>query len=1059
MTTLRRGRSSADGDSVLSRAGENRVITAVFYDIVGSTELLSALDPEDFRDTQQAVHAAAARVIRSHGGYLGHIQGDGGYAYFGYPTAQENAIEQAIAAALSIIDACGGISAPGGKIKLAIRVGVATDEAIVGGEPPDGIDELDQIVGRAPALAARLQSVAEANSVIVNRRAWIGARNHFTCQPVSLPPLKGFGDVNTGYRITGRRQIEKRFSALRTSSGALLGRDAELNLARHCWREAKAGRGGVLVIDGEPGIGKSRLLAELWEEARADGADVRHFQCVRQSRLISLHPLFERFIRDDAGGSVTRRSLDYRRVIRALKRIGVADSGDRDALALLIGVSAPELEYLQDTAHERLYHDAIRAIERTVQGWAVTQPQLLALEDAQWADPSTLDLLVSMVAWLTDHPILLVVTTRSTEILDWLGETGVVRLALSRVGREATKAIARQTFEAYAVVVDSAEVYQAISDRSDGIPLFIEELACLLVDEASKDGRLEDHWSATLQRSASAGLADILAARIDALGPDKPVATAAAVIGRAFSGPLLVALCAPAIDAKSVEAAVLHMLQAGIVRRSRLSGAVGYLFRHALIQDAAHGLLLRRQQRDLHRRIVDLLGDNPDLAPWISLPALADHAERAEDFERAVRLLIPAGEQASARSAIHEARRLLDRGLELADRISDDEARAVATLSIISALGPVLTSLEGTASSRAQGLYERGVELCRPRPPGERARWFPIYWGWWYTGGDFAEQRRRAAVAVSDLQDVDDDEVRLQARHCLWAIDFNIGDHRACIRSIEAGLAVYRADVALRQRTLYGGHDARVCGLGQKGLSLWLTGRAREGEASVLASVAWAEEIGHVPSLAHALDICAMFAKYAANLDLLAATTKRMRALAEENGLTSLAAKCQLFDGWGTACRGDPREGRRMMQAGLAIQREIGTREDFPVYSEMLAEVCGLANMAADGLECVAEAIAEAERTGHRYWLAELHRRRALLHHAASAPVIETIGDLEHALAVATEQSARALALRALATLAEVDETAFGRVGGRAAFERLVTAMEPTEEVRSLAAGSRAFER
>jgi predicted ATPase len=339
---------------------------------------------------------------------------------------------------------------------------------------------------------------------------------------------------------------------------------------------------------------------------------------------------------------------------------------------------------------------------------------------------------------------------------------------------------------------------------------------------------------------------------------------------------------------------------------------------------------------------------------------------------------------------------------------------------MLATLGPILTSTLGTKSAEACRLYERAVRIARRRPAGEQAEWFPVYWGWWYTGSDFGVQRARAAEIMSDLGDVDDPDVRLQVYHCVWAIDFNTGHHDSCVAAVDDGLRLYRPETAREGLALYSGHDAKVCGLGQKGLSLWLKGFPSQAVNLINESVNWALELEHVGSLAHAYDIAAMLHCYRRDHDSLRRIVDAMRELADGHALPLLRAKADIFDGWTMALLGNPDDGRKTVENGLAIQEDIGTREDFPVYAEMLSQILKMSFDLPSARDLLGKAIEEAERTGHLYWLPELYRRRALIVAEIGDSRKEVVALLKSSLRLALDQNALTLFLRAFTSALEL---------------------------------------
>jgi predicted ATPase len=509
-------------------------------------------------------------------------------------------------------------------------------------------------------------------------------------------------------------------------------------------------------------------------------------------------------------------------------------------------------------------------------------------------------------------------------------------------------------------------------------------------------------------------LEKVLSARLEPLGPAKDVAAAAAVVGIRFNLALLREIV-PELDKEHLVDALDRLSEAGLLARTKSSEDGIYAFRHALIQETVYNSILGTTRRALHKRLFAALERNKEIATWMGIDALANHAERGGLIEEAIGHFVAAGKESSARSAMAEARHLLERALRLCEGLGESTQRDALELSTLSALGPVLTSTEGPGSHLARKLYEDGVEIARRRPVSERAAWFPIYWGWWFTSPDV--DNKRAQAILEELKDVEDPEVQLQIRHCIWAIDFYLARHESCITAVEAGMALYGASRGSESLALYGGHDARVCGLSHRGLSLWFTGKGTSALRSVSDARAWAEQIGHVGSIAHALYNEAMLHCYRRDFDALRSVIADIRRLVRDNSLRSLAAAIEIFEGWAEGNSGRVDQGRAMIERGLATHAELQTPEDYPVYCDMLAELMARTRDFDAGLQLLSSAETEAEKSGHRYWLAELHHRRARLLYEQGAPENEVSAALVKSLEISCEQNAVALMLGAYHTL------------------------------------------
>lgn len=988
------------GKGDLASAGERRQVTALCYDLVQSTDLMRRLDLEDYQDLMTAFHALAAEAVTRNRGVVADTYGDGGMAIFASPTDPKDTASLAVEAGLALIEACQKRAPGRPAMPLEVRVGIATSMAIIAQAPPGkGSLVPEKVTGVAPALAARLQTVARPNTVVVSQLTRQLAGRSFSFRFLGKQTLKGFEPESAWQALRHKLQLD-RFFAFGKLRARIVGRDREFAQAVACWEKAVSGRGNVLLVEGEAGIGKSRLLHEIRKASRPTRRRLLLFQCAPGGVHETLHPLLQALTQN--AGQAGRR-VTAARVEALFRRQGIAEREVTGLFSYLLGAEDAGDQGLKGASPEALRDKVVEAAEHCLATLAAQGPLLIAIEDAHWIDPTSSMILAALARRVQNHPILLIVTSRKFDPALRPGNGATSLIALSALDREATRQALEQSWPEAARLLP-ATLLEPIHDLTNGNPLFVEELSQWM---SENQGTVAETLSRGATMARGAALESILTARLANLGPASDIARYAAVAGRDVDFSLLCGIL-PDVDAVAILDALKALGDAGILLRNRIPGYPSYSFRHALIQDTIYNSLLRKTRQAVHGRIFHLVADNRDLAPWIGSSALADHAERAGLIEEAVAAYVEAGKESSAHSALAEARQILDHALDLLDA-APEETRDQLKLAVIAALCPVLTGIEGSKSPRASGLYEEGVAIAKRQPAENQAKLFPVYWGWWFTSPDFAAQRERAQVALADLKDVEDAEVQLQARHCVWAIDFNLGHHESCIGAVDTGMAIYEAGGGGQSFTLFGGHDAKVCGLGQRGLSLWLSGHGRRALESVTQSLAWAEATTHLGSIAHAYDIAAMLERYRRDFDALTAIIGRMRRLTGKHDLPPLAAKATIFEGWCLGVVSDPAAGRALMEQGLAVHARIETPEDLPVYSDMLAELLGRTGEIEAGLAQVAAAVAEGERSGHRYWLAELHHRKLRLLAQSGAPVPALVAAAEEGLRIAREQKALAL--------------------------------------------------
>lgn len=984
--------------------GERREVTALFYDLVGSTELLTHTDLEDFETLISAFQKRVVRIVRTYGGSISDTQGDGGLALFGYPIPSEDSATTAIHAGLEIVQACKRLAAETGLAELHVRVGISTSEVVVQDLTADAEPK---VTGLAPALAARLQQLAPADTVVVTRRTQELARADFVFQFLGPRTIKGFGEEQEVWAVKRRIIGATRFPTSGKFGMLMVNREAELQLAHDLWQQAQAGAGRVLIISGDAGIGKSRLLYDVLRNVHAENTRTVVLQCFPRGTETALSPLIE-LVRAAAIPPDESGELTYQRLAALLRREGLSDENAIAAIAFAVGVDAPSRFLVGSEKPEQIRDRIYEAVVRFLENWLRSAALIVAVEDLQWIDPTSSQLLCSLIDWARDKPVFIILTTREQLKLKSTGPH-VREARLDPLPENLAAELVTNLWPEIDVSTLPPETLSLIYQRASGVPLFLEELAQWVEDKAGSDvGDLLKMLSNTRILSFQ----NVLSARLGSLGPAKAVAQAAAVIGIRFDEQTL-SVMLPDLERDRLSSYLADLVNANILVRADRAMPQNYLFRHSLIQETIYGALLRKTRASLHQKAFKAARNG---LVQMSNALMATHAERAGMLDEAVECFISAGKESFARSAVMEAKQLLERALgQLRDAPRSDK-RERLELSALAALGPILTSTEGTKSPAACALYERAVQIARRRPATEQVDWFPIYWGWWYTGADFGIQRERAAMVMSDLSSVDDPEVRLQVQHCIWAIDFNTGRHDTCVKAVDTGLALYEMGSGHESLTLYGGHDPRVCGLGQKGLSLWFKGYPEQALHSVDMALAWAKEIDHVGSISHALDIAAMLNRYRCDYGALRRTTLEMRRLAAEHSLPLLAAKAEIFDGWRMARLGDPAGGRVIAEKGLAIQRQIGTREDFPVYAEMLAQILMGDQEPELALRFLDEAVDETKRTLHLYWLSELYRREAIVKAVLGRDEREIAELVNAALQTAIDQNATALFLKAFKT-------------------------------------------
>jgi len=1010
----KQGRSASitTGDSRSSEIhGERRVVTALCYDLVGSTNLFNLMDLEDYQDLLAAFLQAARQSITAHSGVIRVEAGDGGVALFPIELGPRDAASAAIRAGLGIVEACQRLARDLKRDDMQVRVGVATSVALIReAQLQNWIHE--PVTGAALALATRLEAAAQPNTVLVSdeTRNLAGRSHAFVSEGTRL--LKGFSEPESVWRAIGHKREVDRFHAFGRLDGTFIGRVHELERIGQAWTAAAEGKGRILVITGEAGIGKSRMLRQVRRMIHAEPARSLLFQCLPGGVRSTLHPLLNSFPQrrsETADGG--RLTVDM--VAAQFARQGIRDPEVIDIFSYLLGADGRN-EALSGSSPKVIQQRARQALSKALSVICEETPLVIAVEDIHWIDPTSEHLLHEVARLVPTLPVLLIVTCRPGSEAGMFDADAAEHISLGPLDRDETRLAiaARWPTDRQDALPQLFEVTERISG---GVPLFIEEICQWASEITSRDAMSVPPNTSRSHVSAFEGILDL---RLEHLGPARDVARAGAVVGDRFTIPLLRALL-PDTSRKSLVHAAETLCETGFLTRVRAHGDVAYGFRHALIQETIYNGLLKTQRQLLHRRLFTAANSNRPVVNWLDAGALAQHAESAGLREHAIALFIKAGKELARRSAMVEARHHFERALALCESVPGGAADGLY-LSVLTELGPLLTATVGPNSAPARILYEKGVEVARRQAKEDQPKWFPVYWGWWLTGQNFMEMRSRAREVQVMLSGIADREIELQVNHSIWAIEFNVGRQEDAQKAIRAGLALYDNEAAKASRNVFGGHDAKVCGLGQLALSLWLTGQTEASSKALADMVAFADSIAHMPSKAHSLDTEAVSAFYRNDHARLIEISSRMGDFAKKHELQSLSALAMLFRGWATAHVENLSRGHEMFRTGLALLKELGAVADLPIYLYMHATMLGHARKYQAAIDVATDAIREARATGHGYWLAELHRRRALLLSSAKAEKTALLSDLRIAVAIAEEQGAVALLHRTQRSLKEL---------------------------------------
>jgi class 3 adenylate cyclase/predicted ATPase len=1008
---------------------ERRQLTVWFCDLVGSTELASRLDPEDMGALMRAYHAACKEMVGRWEGHVAKLMGDGVLAYFGYPHAHEDDAERAARAGLDLVHSVAGISAAGHP--LAARVGIATGLVMVGELVGEGAAQEQTVVGETPNLAARLQAMAEPGSVVIAAATQRLLGGLFVFDDLGPQNLKGFRDPVEAFRIVADSDAASRFEALHGRHlTPLVGREHELGLLLERFERAKEGEGQVVLLSGEPGIGKSRIVRALRARLENEPSTTVTHHCSSYHTNSALHPvirMLERaagFTRDDPAEAKLGK-------LEALLAQGTDDPGPAVPLvAALLGLPASGRDLRITWTPQEQKQRTFEVLLDQVAGLARRQPLLLIYEDVHWLDPTTLELLDLLVDRTQRLPALVLMTFRPEFRPPWTGRAHVTQLSLSRlVRRHGTAMVARVTGGKPL----PPEVLTQILERTDGVPLFVEEVTKAVLES----GLLEDRGDryelagALPPLAIPSSLQDSLMARLDRLAPVKEIAQIGAVIGREFSHELLAAVADRSEE--QLGAALDRLVASELVFRRGDPPAATYSFKHALVQDTAYRSLLKSRRQQLHARIATSLEERFPDAVLGEPEVLARHYTEAGLVPQAISYWLSAGRKAAESSADREASAHLKKGLELVEQVADRPEVASRELDLCIALGPVLMNLKGSAAPEVGEVYRRAQELCGEIGRAEQA--FPVLWGLWFnrhTSGQLRIARKLASDLIEVAEALPETVFPLQGRHAAWTTHSALGEFAVAQRHIERGLEVYDPDRHPSSAFVYGGHDAGVCGYSSGALNAWALGRHDRALHLGQESVALAERLGHPFSLAHALCYRAILHQLRGEPEAVAEHVDRLSAHCARHELRIWARNAEILAGWTMLVNGEAEEGLRQFREALEARRATRVTHRQPYYLALLAEALGSAGQPEPAIDAVTEAVELTNSTEDRRWEALVHRVRGdLLLTAQPRNEADAEAALRRAIDVARGQEAKSLELRAATSLARLLAAQGDRRGAR----------------------------
>jgi class 3 adenylate cyclase/predicted ATPase len=996
-----------------SSSAERRQLTVMFCDLVGSTELAARLDPEDLLEVISAYHRAVTEIVSGFDGFVAKYMGDGVPVYFGYPRAHEDDAERAVRAGLGLIDAVSRLDVK--STKLQTRVGIATGLVVVGDLIGSGSAQEPSVVGDTPNLAARLQGLAEPDAVVITAGTRRLVGDLFEYRDLGAVEVKGIAAPVPAWQVLRSSAIESRFEALRGSVlSRLVGRDDEIDLLLRRWARAKAGDGQVVLVSGESGIGKSRIAAALEEQLHTElHLRLRYF-CSPYHQDSALFPFIDQlgrasgFARDDTPAAKLNK-------LEGLLARAAPPEEDVAFLADLLSLPASERHPLPDLSPQRKKELTLEALIRQLEGLARQQPVVMVFEDTHWIDPTSRELLDLAIERIRSLPVLLIVTFRPEFQPPWIGQAQVTMLALNRLDRRDRTALLEQLAGCKTL---PDEVVSQIVDRADGVPLFVEELTKSVLESGLLREEVDRYVldRALPPAAIPTTLQASLLARLDRLASVRLVAQIGAAIGREFSYELLRAVSHVPED--ELQASLARLVSSELVFQRGTPPDAVYAFKHALVRDAAHGSLLRNARQQLHAQIAKVLETHSPEMMNIQPELLAQHYAEAGLAEKSVAYWSRAGRRSAARSAVAEAAAQFQKGLDQLALLPSNLERQQQELELCSDLGAVLQAVKGPAAPETGDAYARARELWEQLDSPSEFLQVPA-----------GQSRYHALRGEFDLaQRLDEDLLRLSRQrndsgglvlgHLSSGRDLMFAGSLASSRShLEEVLALYDPNshrLLVDQAGIY----PQVISQAFLGIVLVCLGYADQALAQSSAAVTEARRLAHPPSLALSLTLGAVLRSLVRDNVALDEGADQLVAVAIEQGFPVWRAAGTIYRGWVEVQNGDVVAGISLLRSGSSAYSTTGAEAWMPHYIALLAAACEIAARIEEGLTLLDDALQIVERTGERWFAAELNRHKGQLvlqGHSEAAEVL-----YRKALSIAQEQGAKLWELRAAASLARL---------------------------------------
>ena len=997
------------------REAEFRQITVMFCDLVGSTQLSQTLDPEDLQKLIDAYRGECSTAIGRYGGEVARYFGDGVMAFFGWPRAHEDDAHRAVHAALELVSR---VSEASGPVALACRVGICSGPVVVGEIANSTASWSMDAVGETPNIAARLQTLAAVNTVLISESTRRLVSTAFDLQDLGPQKLKGITEPIHVHCVHAARNAASRFEAAHAESlTPLTGRSSELSLLLDRWKKVKEGDGQVILLSGIPGVGKSRLLYELKSHIQEEPHLFLLHQCSPYHSQSAFFPVIEQI---EQAAQITAREADADKIAKLqayLPRLSDSSTEPLLLIARLLSISVENHREQLELTPQQIKNRTINALVDMLLAFALQRPTVCVFEDAHWLDPSTLELLELIISRIDHARVLLIVSCRPEFRPTWVGHPSITIHSLTRLSHTEVKNMIRDLLRGGSV---PQQLIDQIIQKTDGVPLFIEELTKGIFSVPSRTQESSERTAQPALLKVPETLSDALMERLDRVAPSRKLAQIAALIGREFSYDLLSAVSQ--IDEDDMQSALSLLEQADIIYRVSISPSVRFAFKHALLRDAIYDSLLRSKRQQIHADIATILErDYPELAE--NQPeVLAHHYQEAGNHPLAIRCWLASGQRALTRSANIEAIASFRMALQILNVLPETPDRIKQEIAIQLALGIPLIAVQGYASAETREAFSRAHTLCLQL--GNIPEYFQALFGLWghsWMSGKCDDALRMADEFLSRARLLSDIVPLMVAHRIMGSTLLTVGDFQSSANHFEETIRLSISKGKQPLNNLYM-VEPKVASLLLLSWDLWFLGHPDQSLSRVSEALALAQDLGHPYTVAFAYYMASVVHLLRGDADRAFETAGKSLEMSREQRFSLYVILSKISRGRAIGALGRLDEARAEIAHGIEEARRNGVGFMLPMMDSWLADTHSKTGENEYALSIVERALANIDYG--RSWESELHRQRAQIILALNpSQVREAESQLKKSIEVARSQSAKSLELRAVTSLAEIWRT------------------------------------